>query len=49
MTDSSRRLNSRVLAVLLVAGIVLAGLVYGVHRYQVRRNAGGLASLARAK
>lgn len=49
MTDSPRRLNTRVLTMLLVAGVVLAGLVFAVHRYQVRRNAGGLASLARAK
>ena len=49
MTDSPRKLNTRVLAILLVVGISVAAAVYGIHRYQVHRNAGGLASLARAK
>jgi len=45
----SKRLNVRVLLVLLATVATASAGVAAVHRFQVRRNAGGLARLARSK
>lgn len=42
-----KRVNFKLLFGLLVGALLLAGGVAGLHRFQVDRNAGGLAKLAR--
>ncbi len=44
-----KRVNFKLLLGLFIAVAVLGGGVFGLHRYQVNRNAGGLVSLARQR
>jgi tetratricopeptide (TPR) repeat protein len=44
-----KRVNLKLLLGLSIALLILVGGVFGLHRYQVARNAGGLAKLARQR